>query len=577
MSEISKSTNINSIEEFRACYEQELKEILEELSNNGVENIDGVEEVVKLFFDEYYQYLSVELAPYIGVEEEEQFTIYSLTEMEEFLKKFKNVLSSQDYEKLYQDNRREMEDVKKIIKYNGSFKNWYLEKNMSKLNKMILSLETPSLFIGSIIYNGHLKNVEELLKKYQIYSINITRLESDKEQKFYEIKKIMSAFSYEIPKDLLEKIHPYLLEILYNNLYLNTTDMHLLFYGYAKLYGIGKCQKITKEELNSYLGIPISFGNFWKVEIIKQFLSKLKNDSYLMGFYLNYLFQKSTFEELEYLYNLINSKLKIKLLSKPWETFLKFWDEIHIENKDKSRKMHDFCRAFNGSLNEELRLKSGNIYGNYGGYYGFKQTDNNVIKKLKSDYIDLLDGIKEYRIETAMKLFGLTREEAVALSIDELEQKYNDFREEIHREAEQALKKIETISKIESEKFIVPIREKEEEIVEVDSAIRNTKEEMEEIIQEIREFADKSLDVKEPISACINSSDYELHLYILNKLIKKYRPLIEPKITELAEKSKQTALDAYKKMDIITPFGLNISSQDRLPSIGPSITRKLEP
>ena len=163
MNELIKS--INSIEEFRACYKQELKEILEELSNNGVENIDGVEEVVKLFFDEYYQYLSVELAPYIGVEEEEQFTIYSLTEMEEFLKKFKNVLSSQDYEKLYQDNRREMEDVKKIIKYNGSFKNWYLEKNMSKLNKMILSLETPSLFIGSIIYNGHLKNVEELLKK----------------------------------------------------------------------------------------------------------------------------------------------------------------------------------------------------------------------------------------------------------------------------------------------------------------------------------------------------------------------------------------------------------------------------
>ena len=273
MNEISKSTNINSIEEFRAYYDQELKEILEELSNNGVENIDGVEEVVKLFFDEYYQYLSVELAPYIGVEEEEQFTIYSLTEMEEFLKKFKNVLSSQDYEKLYQDNRREMEDVKKIIKYNGSFKNWYLEKNMSKLNKMILSLEIPSLFIGSIIYNGHLKNVEELLKKYQIYSINITRLERNKEQKFYEIKKIMSAFSYEIPKDLLEKIHPYLLEILYNNLYLNTTNMYLFLSdhgpGHAQVYGIGKCQKITKEELNSYLGIPISFGNFWKVEIIK--------------------------------------------------------------------------------------------------------------------------------------------------------------------------------------------------------------------------------------------------------------------------------------------------------------------
>ena len=62
MNKISISTNINSIEEFRACYEQELKEILEELSNNGVENIDGVEEVVKLFFDEYYQYLSIELA-----------------------------------------------------------------------------------------------------------------------------------------------------------------------------------------------------------------------------------------------------------------------------------------------------------------------------------------------------------------------------------------------------------------------------------------------------------------------------------------------------------------------------------
>ena len=58
MNEISKSTNINSFEEFRACYEQELKEILEELSNNGVENIEGVEDVIKLFFEEYYQYLS---------------------------------------------------------------------------------------------------------------------------------------------------------------------------------------------------------------------------------------------------------------------------------------------------------------------------------------------------------------------------------------------------------------------------------------------------------------------------------------------------------------------------------------
>lgn len=574
MNELIKS--INSIEEFRACYEQELKEILEELSNNGVENIDGVEEVVKLFFDEYYQYLSVELAPYIGQEEEKQFTIYALTEMEKFLKKFKNVLSSQDYEKLYQDNRREMEAVKKIIKTNDSFKNWYLEKNMSKLNKMILSLETPSLFIGSIIYNGHLRKLEELLKKYQIYSINITSLERNKEQKFYEIKKIMSAFSYEIPKDLLEKIHPYLLEILYNNLYLNTTVMHLLFDEYAHVYGIGKSQKFTKEELNSYLGIPISFGNFWKVEIIKQFLSKLKNDSYLMGFYINYLFQKSTFEELEYLYNLLNSKLKIKLLSKPWKIFLKFWDEFHIENLDKSRKMHDFCKAFNGCLNKKLCLNSAKIFSNYGGYYGISQADNNVIKQLKSDYIDILDGIKEYRIEFAMKLFGLTREEAVALSIDELEQKYNDFREEIHREAEQALKKIETISETESAKFLVPIREKEEEIVEIDSAIRNTKEKMEEIIQKIREFADKSLDVKEPISACINSSDYELHLYILNKLIKKYRPLIEPKITEFAEKSQQTALDAYNNMDIITPFGLNVSSHDRIPVIGSAITRKLE-
>ena len=269
MNKISISTNINSIEEFRACYEQELKEILEELSNNGVENIDGVEEVVKLFFDEYYQYLSIELASDREVYEEYQRTLYQLTEQEIYLRSFVDVISSEFYGDIYReifneigilkgfvinnDNRHDWHTASNAKKYTNSeyleheerlkketwnkcashFRTWYLEKKLSRMHESLLGLrDERKRIIVSIIYNCHLKRLEDLLgictQCNCLIDDNTNEIRKLKNETIRDLDMAsLSAISYHLPSDLFDEFNTYIFDVLCDGVYLRTSDMNL--------------------------------------------------------------------------------------------------------------------------------------------------------------------------------------------------------------------------------------------------------------------------------------------------------------------------------------------------------------
>ena len=199
MNEISNK--INSIEEFRACYEHELKEILEELNKNGVTNIEGVEETIKLFFDEYYQYLSLQLASDKEVIEELQRIYYIFKEKKQYLECFEDVIPKEFYSKLDEDNKKMGEKRKLTFSSEAGveLKSFSFEsiivnlKRSFTLAKFIWKLEFkfPSLFIGSIIYNGNLKKLEELLDRREKKLEIIKNAKNKKGTNFKESTKML--------------------------------------------------------------------------------------------------------------------------------------------------------------------------------------------------------------------------------------------------------------------------------------------------------------------------------------------------------------------------------------------------
>ena len=610
MNEISKS--INSIEEFRACYEQELKGILEELNKNGVTNIEGVEEVIKLFFDEYYQYLSVELASDTEIIEEHQRIAYILTEKKHFLEGFKEKIPQEFYEKVCQDNKEineQRHSLTKVLRLNDELyqtrmeeiKECCLKKIFPNLRKMINTLEfvylrSKYLFVGSIAYNGNLKKLDELLGKreenFKMKKMAEAQMEEIVNKAIADLDDFsLMTNSYIAPSDLFDGFNPYLLKMFCDGLYLDTFDMRLGFS--EKIMGkvLGQTTteekniiKITVEDLRGYLTSPINLGNFWKEKIIEQFLELVSGNFHLIITYVPLtilkLFEKYTFDEIEELYKSVNRKRKFRILPKSREKrrIRIFWD---IEDAMKKFKRNEEIKKFLSLCpiyNEEIYLKYKKVVDDIEDYNKnpSKITDSNI-EQLKSEFLQFLNSIKEYRVELAIEIFGLTREEVEKLSAKELEQKYRNLLDDMVEKANQAKERLATNKqKVMCTHLPKVIKDRIDSIDQIKSYIEKLNRELETIEREIRALGDESLRDNDSISTYRPKDNYELHLWILDRLMHKYAPLMVAKIRENAKEREQALLESDKNIKLNTPFNLISSNNDGIPVIGPIITRELK-
>lgn len=604
MSETSNSTNINSIEEFRACYEQELKEILEELNKNGVTNIEGVKEVIKLFFDEYYQYLSVQALSSREAIEEIQRSYYNFKEKKYFLECFKDVIPEEFYSKL-EENDGLMMGKKSLtfssendIKLESTCREYKIEhlKKTFDLEKICwkIGYKFTGLFEGSIIYNGNLKRLEELLDRREKVLEEVKKNKKQMEEIPARTITDFDAFSlknisYAMPSDLFEGFNSYLFKIVCECLYLDT---HYMFLSSSNKYNtelledaklrerhmIGKIIKITEEDLKSYLTSQITLGSFWKENIIEQFLNKFSSILYLNKLDFWFAIENYAFYDIERLYNNVNRKRGIRILPKSRESRRNsiFWDIVdsmkRLNTINEDRAFLSCCQVYD----KEIDLKYKRVVAGIEELSNSKLTEANV-NNLKNEFLNFIDSIKQCRIELAMEIFGLTEEKVKQMSSEELKQKYQKLKEDNYEHAKNALERLKT-NKKESMRESLPnfIKENIKELEQTKSTIEKLEQELVAIDQEIRNLAEESvqdsIQDKKPLPVRLGNDNSELHLYIVYKLIKKYINLLAPKILENSEEREKSLLENYKNLDFITPYGLQ---EPDMPVIGPSVTRIL--
>ena len=655
MNEIGKS--INSIEEFRVCYEQELKEILDELDKNGVTNIEGVEEVIKLFFDEYYQYLSVELASNREIYELYQQTMYGLTEKRNYLGCFTSVISSEFYGEVYRkldseinelatfipnyDNRYDFltgsgakkytneeyldmeEDLQRRIEHDCSrkFRVWYLEKKTSRLHAMcrnLLELENTNKFklaVGSIIYNGHLRKLEELLNVGDKCSARIIKFRNEIERLKSETTLDLNSASldkitYELPIDLFAEFNSYIFNILCDGVYLKITDMSLERTGKYKTFtqkkreeiGTSKTKKIEKQDLEEYLNSSIEVKDFWKEKIIDDFLriciEQLTGpgpDHIRLG--ISALFGKKTLEQMQNLRNMLlkskktifsNEQSRIAELN-IIRDLLNGGGGLNCFNRyfcvfyhpEIYSHLHDFNEAFNLQTIYRYHCANRRDFSEQEinkAKRDFEKFLKSNFKKIQNGVLRYLDNVENLRTELAIEIFGLTEEEVKQMSEDELEQKYQNLLKQEVEKLEQARKRLVN-NKQEAMRSFIPqfILESSNEVDALKSNIGQLNRKLEEIQEKIIQLTNGTLSAEAPSVSFFKpqGDNSELQLYILNKLVNKYRPLIEPMIRENTKEREQTLLDSDKTMNLDTPFGLTSSYNNGIPVIGPSIPRKL--
>lgn len=657
MNEMIKSTNINSIEEFRACYEQELKEILDELDKNGVTNIEGVEEVIKLFFEEYYQYLSVELASDREVYELYQRTMYGLTEKKNYLDCFTNVIPSEFYSEVYRKLDSEIQELATFIpnydnryyflagsgakKYSNEeylkmeeqtkreieekcsrkFRVWYLENKISRLHGMyrnLLELEKTNKFelaVGSIIYNGHLKRLEELLKVGTKCNEMIIKFINEIERLKSEITldlddSSLDKITYQLPTDLFDEFNPYIFNILCDGLYLKITDMSLERTGKYKTFtqkkreeiGTNKVKKIKKQDLEEYLNSSIVVKDFWKEKIIDDFLriciEQLTGpgpDHIRLG--IKSLFEKKALEQIEKLRNMLlkskknifsNEQSRIDEL-KTIAGLLNWGDGLDCFNKYFCVFYHPEIYSYLDDFNKASALQIEYKYRCANKRNFSEEEINNAkrefvkflksnFKKMQNGVLTYLDNVVKLRTELAMKIFGLTEEEVKQISAEDLELKYQELLDKEVEKLKQARERLVN-NKQESMRSFIPqfVLERSKEVDILKSNIGQLRGKLGEIQEEIIQLTNRTLSATATSVLAFRpqGDNSELHLYILNKLVNKYKPLIEPKIIENAKDREQTLLDSDKSINLDIPFNLTSSYNNGIPVIGPSITRKL--
>ena len=656
MNEISKSANLNSIEEFRACYEQELKEILEELNNNGVTNIEGVEDIIKLFFDEYYQYLSIELSSDRELYEVYQHTMYALTERKLLLSSFTDVITSEFYNDVLSQISFEISKLESFSpKYNdryesdtasnariytneeyqkkeeflqrdiwsrcaGMFRIWYLEKKISTLHQLLLG-NNDKVAIGSIVYNGHLKQMEGLLNECAQCNALIIKFGNEiKALKDISIIDLNAAslnkISYHLPSNLFSDFNPYVFNVLCDGVYLNNTDMSLSRTGRYKSFtqkkreeiGTSETKRIGKEQLEEYLNSLIEIKSFWKEKVIDDFLkicivqlTGLGPGHLRLG--IKSLFSKSIVEEIQRLRTLINSTEKGSIFSKITK-YLPKSDEAMIDELIKLSNIifkndldgfnKNFCYFYHPEIYSllesflkanNLRLECEYLYANSSITPPSKINESREklisflkanLKQIKNDILAYLESVESLRIKLAMEIFGLTKEKFSDISNEELEKKYQDLLNEVVEKLKQARERLATNKKNSMQAFIPQfILESSKTVDTLNSNIEQLRQKIKEKEEEIRNLTDRRLNVEalNASSLQLQEDNSELHLYILNKLIHKYRPLIEPMIKKNSSERENALLANAQSMTSIVPFNLAAPYNDTIPVIGPAITK----
>mgnify|MGYP003290347689 CR=1 FL=1 len=601
MNEISNK--INSIEEFRACYEHELKEILEELNKKGVTNIEGVEETIKLFFDEYYQYLSMQFSSDKEVIEELQRLYYNFKEKQQYLECFNDIIPQEIYSKLDKDNERiirakklrfSSEDDINLESYFREYIITNLRQSFSLTNFFLkLEYKSPNLFVGSIMYNGNLKRLEELLNKHEknqeIIKNAKNKIEEITTRTITDIDiASLKKSSYTMPSDLFDEFNSYLFKKSCEGLYLDTYDMYLGSYKsftkeksaqltFEEKHMIGKRIKITEEDLKEYLASPITFGSFWKENIIEQFLKKFSNILYQKKLRFWFVREGYDFSDIESIYDYVNRKRKIRILPKSRKLRRDriFWDiKDSMERLNNIKEMKEFL-SFCQMHNKAIYLNYEKVVANIDELSKLTITNANI-EQLKTEFLDFLDSIKQYRIELAMEMFDLTKEKVIELSNEELEQRYLKLEKDNDAIAKRALEKLKTNKQESMSKFLPDlIKENIKKLEQTKSTIEISEKELVTIDQDIRNLADESVQdsIQDTLLVYLPKDNSELCLYIIYKLLIKYIKLIAPKILENATEREQVLLDNYKNLNIVTPYGLQ---DTEIPVIGPKITRTLE-
>lgn len=548
---MNESININSIEEFRAYYDQELKEILEELSNNGVENIEGVEEVVKLFFDEYYQYLSVESASAIETIVANQQGIYKLRETQQLLE-FSKDKSNKKYISGVQQALTIKNDGRRLAKCRsggfeigidisydnvGRIKNRYLSKNYPRLFSLI-GTDNIEVSVGSIVYNGRLEQLKKLLLEKKTLNDAICEYKEQKREITAQIADKLASIpltnlSYSLPSDLFDGFNQQLFKFICDKVYLNSHNMAIRIWDTENPpvekaeqweFCLGGFTKITDEVLREYLKEPISFGSFWKEGIIDDFLTCTSK-------WLEESKESDSFLEDKAVYSLKeDSKYRNKWL---------MWKKIY--NFSNSR-WFQYPLLLLGVAFGSISALAFSI----------------LLSMILSVLINLIisASINMYKLHPNEELFKKELKELLEQEISKMQlaheklvanrQKHlQDFKKELFSEDFSKLAQIgANIEKLREERV-----RKEQEIVLLSGSI-------------------------DGLCYQTKGDNSELHAYILKRLIDKYEPRIVPRIEECSSLREDEILNY--DIDYVPYCAVNIAYDYKMPITGPTITRSLK-
>lgn len=575
--------------------------------------------------------------------------MYQLTEQEIYLKSFVDVISSEFYGDIYReilneigilkgfvinrDNRHDWHTASNAKKYTNSeyleyeerlkketwnkcashFRTWYLEKKLSRMYESLLDLrDERKRMIGSIIYNGHLKRLEELLgictQCNCLIDDNTNEIRKLKSETIRDLDMAsLSAISYHLPSDLFDEFNPYIFDILCDGVYLRTSDMNLTRTGRYKSYtqakldelGVSENKKIEKEDLKEYLNSLIEVKSFWKEKLIDDFLKICVEQLTSPGpehlrLGIKSLFKKETLEQIE---NVREEVAKMK------RTLFLSNESLHEKLEIIENSLHHngelrffnqwFCCFYHPEIFSNLDdfYKATSLWKNYyicchdgasspkeinSARKEFESFLKSNFNKIKNDILKYLDEVEELRIELAMKLFNLTVEEVKQISAEDLELKYQELLDKEVEKLKQARIRLANNKQENMIKLISnSILEKSNIADGLNSNIEKLRGKVKEAEKEIREIASDILDTQEITSFNIEGDNSELSIYILNRLIMKYRPLIEPKIIENAKDREQQLLQSKSNNSSFVPFNL-VDLNNGIPVIGPAITRKLE-
>jgi hypothetical protein len=235
MKEISDRITISSEEQFKSYMQQELQEIIDTLKANGINEYEDVIDTVKLFFEDYYQYMRVVMATDREIYEDYKISLYKLQEFsgmidvisatlakgtlsdiqEEIMNKVDELLGFsrihrsrlKHIRQLGNESTEEILDAIRVSDENAwkqcayKYKSWLLSTKLERINSTINltnSNDKGILTRGYIIYNGLNKKFKELKSRQEELHKQRTKLNAYRASLNLQISGAIFSFEFNI-------------------------------------------------------------------------------------------------------------------------------------------------------------------------------------------------------------------------------------------------------------------------------------------------------------------------------------------------------------------------------------------